>query len=871
LIDGGSRALLAAALGSLMAVTPMRAAAQGALMEPGVSLELARHRAATLRDVRYDLAFRVPGDPDAPVEGVLELRFRRLDDGPVILDFADPARVRAVSIDGASVRYETAPEHLILPASVLATGENAVRIEFVAGEGPLNRHDDFLYTLFVPARAREAFPAFDQPNLKARYRLRLTVPGEWVAVANGAVVERWEDGGDVVYLFEETAPLPTYLFSFAAGRFQVEEAERDGRMMRLFHRETDAESVARNRAAIFDLHATALAWLEEYTGIPYPFGPFDFVAIPSFQYNGMEHPGAILYRASSLFLDESATRNQELGRASLIAHETAHMWFGDLVTMPWFDDVWMKEVFANFMAARIVHPSFPDLDHELRFLLAHYPAAYAVDRTPGANPIRQELENLDDAGSLYGAIIYQKAPIVMRQLERLTGAEAFRTAVRRYLSDHAFGNASWTDLVAALDEVTPLDVRAWSRVWIDEPGRPTIRVARHTDGVTLAQEDPRGRGFRWPQSVTVRTPVPDGWLERPAVLDDVVVHVPLPSGPTFAPILPNGAGLGYGLFLLDDLSRDALLHGLPSLTDPLARAVAWIGLHDIMLEGGINPRAMLDLAAAIIAVEDDELVAQEVLGDVPSLFWRWLDAPQRAADALRMEELLWNRMEEVDGAGRKAAHFNAWRAVATSPGALDRMERVWDGELIVSGLPLAEQDFITLALNLALRHLPHSRDILDGQAERIENPDRLARFQFIRSAVDPDPAVRARFFAGLAHVENRGREEWVVTALQYLNHPLRGEEPLRYLRPALDLLREIRDTGDIFFPTRWLDATLGGHSDPPAAAIVREFIAEQDDYPPRLMGKLLQAADPLFRAVSLRLDPPPHPPPPPPSPLPPPR
>ena len=127
----------------------------------------------------------------------------------------------------------------------------------------------------------------------------------------------------------------------------------------MLHRETDAAKVARNRDAIFDLHAAALAWLENYTGIPYPFGKFDFVLIPSFQFSGMEHPGAILYNAGSMLLDESATENQMLNRASTISHETAHMWFGDLVTMRWFDDVWMKEVFANFMAGKIVNPSFP--------------------------------------------------------------------------------------------------------------------------------------------------------------------------------------------------------------------------------------------------------------------------------------------------------------------------------------------------------------------------------------------------------------------------------------------------------------------------------------------------------------------------------
>src|SRR4029078_6802255 len=195
----------------------------------------------------------------------------------------------------------------------------------------------------------------------------------------------------------------------------------------------------------------ALAWLEDYTAIPYPFDTFDFVLIPSFQFSGMEHAGAILYNAASLMLDQSATQNQLLGRASVIAHETAHMWFGDLVTMRWFDDVWMKEVFANFMAAKIVNPSFPEINHELRFLYSNYPAAYDVDRPRGRKAIRPHLANLAGAGSLYGAIIYQKAPIVMRQLEGILGEEPFRDGLREYLRAHAFANATWSDLIGLLD------------------------------------------------------------------------------------------------------------------------------------------------------------------------------------------------------------------------------------------------------------------------------------------------------------------------------------------------------------------------------------------------------------------------------------
>ncbi len=400
----------------------------------GVPETLARERAATISSLRYELRFSIPERRTEAVRGSVAIRFVLREPQAVVLDFARPKdRVSSIKAGGKPVRALFTEDHLTIPAAATAAGNNTIRIEFLAGDDSLNRSDDFLYTLFVPARAHLAWPCFDQPDLKARYRLTLDVPNDWETVSNGAPEQFDAAGYRKSVQFAETQPIPTYLFAFAAGKFQVETAERNGRTFRMFHRETDARKVARSRDAIFDLHARALAWLEEYTGIKYPWGKFDFVLIPSFQFGGMEHPGAIFYNASSLLLDESATQNQLLNRASTISHETSHMWFGDLVTMRWFNDVWMKEVFANFMAAKIVNPSYPEINHDLLFLLSHYPSAYRVDRTAGANPIRQNLTDLDEAGTLYGPIIYDKAPVVVRQLEMILGEQGFRDGMREYL------------------------------------------------------------------------------------------------------------------------------------------------------------------------------------------------------------------------------------------------------------------------------------------------------------------------------------------------------------------------------------------------------------------------------------------------------
>ena len=823
----------------------------------GISEALARERAGAIDALRYELAFTIPAELGEPVLGRVVLRFTLRAPHRVVLDFAQPRdHVRSVRAGDGDVAYAFGDSHLVIPAQATRAGENAVTIEFVAGDEPLNRDREFLYTLFVPARAHRAFPCFDQPDLKARYTLSLDVPAGWEAVGNGAALATESDARRTRVRFAETQPIPTYLFAFVAGRFAVERAERNGRELRLLHRETDAAKVARNRDAIFDLHAAALAWLEDYTAIPYPFGKFDMVAIPSFQFGGMEHPGAMLYNAAALLLDESATQNQLLDRASAIAHETSHMWFGDLVTMRWFDDVWMKEVFANFMAAKIVNPSFPQVDHTLRFLLAHYPSAYQIDRTAGANPIRQPLANLEDAGQLYGPIIYQKAPIVMRQLEMIVGERGFRDGVRQYLKAHAFGNATWLDLVRVLDARTPENVTAWSRAWVEERGRPEIATVLRVDRgrvsrLTLSMTDPLRRDLVWPQRLRVALGYPDRIRDVPVSVTGRATRVRAAEGlppPLF--VLPNGAGLGYGLFLLDDASRDYLLGHLEHIADPLTRGSAWVTLWDNLLESRVSAPAFLDLVLRALPAETDEQNVQRILGYTSRLFWRHLAPDERTRRAPALEAMLRAGLDRASTSSVKSAWFSAFREVALTQESLQWIEALWRRDVRIPGLTFAEPDEIAMALELAVREVPAWREILQAQHERTQNPDRKARFAFVMPALSADPAEREQAFARLRQVENRRREPWVGESLAYLNHPLRAAHAVRFIRPGLELLRDIQRTGDIFFPTRWTEAVLGGHRSPEAAAVVRDFLGRELQYPQRLRWTILSAADELFRLAA---------------------
>jgi aminopeptidase N len=831
--------------------------ALAAAVAPGAGIPetLARERAAAIRSLRYELELRIPETRTQPLRGRETVRFRLASPQRIVFDFAQPKdRVLSVTRDGQAVEAAFTDNHLVIPAGHTSAGENAFTFEFIAGDDSLNRNDEFLYTLFVPARAHLAFPCFDQPDLKARYTLRLDVPAGWQAVANGAAgasdprPSTSLKGGRYRVAFAETQPLPTYLFSFAAGKFQIETETRNGRELRMFHRETDRAKVTRNRDAIFDLHVSALAWLEDYTGIPYPFGKFDFVLIPSFQFGGMEHAGAIVYNAPVLLLDESATQNQYLGRASLIAHETAHMWFGDLVTMQWFDDVWMKEVFANFMAAKIVNPTFPEVNHELRFLLSHYPAAYEVDRTAGANPIRQRLSNLNEAGQLYGAIIYQKAPIVMRQLEMLVGERMFRDGLREYLKTYAFRNASWGDLIRILDAKTAQDLAAWSRAWVEERGRPEFTVTTSARTVTLASRDPLGRGLVWPQRLQVTVGTGDHLRHHAVLASDSTTTIEIDeNAPAF--VLANGGGLGYGLFVLDPASREWLVAHLPDIPDALTRGAAWVTLWDNLLESHVDARAFLDLAVRALARETDEQNTQRVLNYLVRTYWCFLPQAVRLQRAAALEPLLRDGIARARTSSQKSAWFNAFRDVAQTRDGLAWLQRVWGREEKIPGLAFAETDEINMAMELAVREVPAAKRILDTQYDRIQNPDRKQRFAFVRPALSSDAAEREALFERFKSLENRRREPWVLEAHHYLNHPLREAHARRFIRPSLELLHEIQRTGDIFFPKRWMDATLGGHRSADAAAAVSDFLSRQEEYPERLRWTILSAVDELARAA----------------------
>lgn len=816
----------------------------------GVSANLATHRSTEISSIKYRLHFNIPATKKQKILAEETIHFiLRSNKQPLQLDFKQPAdKIQSMSVNGKQITPHWQQEHLIISSTELRKGSNKVEIKFIAGDASLNRNDDYLYALLVPDRARTVFPCFDQPDLKARFTLTLTVPAGWKALANGALTDSTLNDTQIIYQFKESDLLPTYLFSFTAGKFQ-RAAHKQGTAMELLYRDTDPGA---NNDSIFRAHTAALNFLEEWTGIPYPFQKIGFAAIPDFQYGGMEHPGAVLYRASSLYLKEP-TKDQLLGRQNLIAHETAHMWFGDLVTMKWFNDVWMKEVFANFMADKVVEERLGTEAFQLKFIQDHYPAAYGVDRTAGANPIRQQLDNLQEAGTLYGNIIYHKAPIMMRQLEARMGKENFQKGMREYLKTYVNGNATWNDLIKILAKYSKDDLYSWNRVWVNEPGRPVFDYKIKYSGnkiasLEMSQHPERGANRIWPQIVTLALVYADSVHTVQVNMNKASMEIREMKGlekPDW--ILFNADGMGYGLFPVDTSGASKIWQ----LTSPVSRVAATINLYENVLAGrAMSPSAYIRLLTEGLALEKEETNLRLLSSQLGNLYWNFTSADKRKVMAPQLEQAIWTAMQAQTNAGSKKVLFRAYQQVCMTSDALNHLHEIWQTQLSPAGLRLAEDDYISLALTIALKN-DTATTVLIQQRARLKDEDKKARLSFLMPALSSDPARRDSMLTYLVHHPNEFKESWTATALGYLHHPLRQHTAAKYLGQSLEALEEIQRKGDIFFPQDWLSAVFGSYQSQEAWKVVEEFLKQQPNYNPRLKAKIQQATDNLYRAQQL--------------------
>ena len=794
----------------------------------GVSRELAEWRKETIEQLKYNIDIDVVNNI-----GKVDIEFWVAQPQEIVIDFRVTRNIIAIKRDNKAIKYHLHNEHIIIPKSEIESYNNSISIDFKVDNQSLNRNDEFLYTLLVPDRARTLFPCFEQPDMKASYTLWLTIPEEWVAVSNTMAKSEIIDHTTATKRveFAPTEPLSTYLFSFVAGKLQCKSYDDGVHRFNAYYRETDSKRLEQLDTIFAEVKAS-LVWLENYTGIPYPFAKYDLIILPGFQYGGMEHTGATLYNDRQMFLGENPTLDELLRRTQLIAHETAHMWFGDYVTMCWFDDVWTKEVFANYFAARMAEPLYRDINHRLSRLKSYTIAALSEDRTLGATSIRQELDNLRYAGLVYGQTIYNKAPIVMDKLVEFIGEEAFQKGIREYLTTYAYGNATWPDLIAILDSYTDEDLASFSDVWVHQKGMPHINLTIENDELIVSQDDPLGRDILWTQSFNCRIIYNQEVTEEiEVVMNKKQQRYRLREGAIA--ILPNSCGRGYGLFIPDSKSRSWIMDNFASLEDDLVRQSLVITLNECYENKIITPSEWLDFITTQISIEPNELIVSTLNSYLGRVL---IEVGDRSA-----EEHIWQIITSHHNPTLCRRLTMTLAHAMTDTKTVERLYTLWEQ---MSGPQLSEQEYMTLSYELAIRLPEHQQQICATQLNRITNPDRIAQYKYISRATTASITEREALFAWLLEEpENRRPEPWAASMLSYLCHHTRQQDAIQYIYRGLDALVEIQRTGDIFFPRDWVGALLNGHHSQQARAEVMRFLDDNTDYPPLLRNKILQVVD----------------------------
>ncbi|WP_445524564.1 aminopeptidase N [Streptomyces cyslabdanicus] len=695
---------------------------------PGENLsrDEARERAALLSVDGYEVSLDVrsavgedTGDGPRTFRSVTTIRFRCNEPGAS--SFADllAPSVTAVSLNGRDLDpSEVFDGSRILLEDLAADNELVVDAQCAysrTGEG-LHRFVDpedgevYLYTQYEPADSRRVFANFEQPDLKAPYRFEVRAPEGWTVWSNGA--GEVQDG---VWRFAETKPISTYITCVVAGPYHYvtdsyERVFEDGTRLEIPLGALCRKGLARHFDAddVFLVTKQGLDFFHDYFDYPYPFGKYDQAFVPEYNLGAMENPGLVTFREEYIFRGKVTQASYE-ARANVILHEMAHMWFGDLVTMEWWDDLWLKESFADFMGSFSLVGATRFTDGWITFANRRKAWAYRADQLPSTHPVTADIRDLQDAKLNFDGITYAKGASVLKQLVAYVGQDAFLEGARRYFKRHAYGNTRLGDLLAVLEETSGRDMGAWARSWLQTAGVNSLtpQVVLGADGrieeLAVVQEasaiapadHPELRPHRVAVGLYQRSEV--GALERYARAETdvagartVVSELAGADAPDL--VLVNDDDLTYCKIRFDETSLAVLREHLGALTDPLARALCWSALWNLTRDALLPARDFVDLVLRFAGRETDIGVLQMLHAWAESALVHYAAPQWRETGGRALAE---GALAELRQAEPGSEHQLAWArffaTTASAPGDLELLKSLLDGTEEIAGLDVDQE------------------------------------------------------------------------------------------------------------------------------------------------------------------------------------
>ncbi|MGW0639593.1 aminopeptidase N [Nocardia salmonicida] len=629
----------------------------------------ARSAAVTVRDYRVDLDLSEATDQtrtgfDTTTTVVFDATVEQ-----TWLDFIGLA-VESVTVNGAEVAVEYDGARLTVG------GLTETNVVVVRGTGAYSRSGEglhrfldpvdgltYLYTQYEPADARRVFACFEQPDMKAPFTFAVTAPADWQVVSNRPYAAIQNNGLIQNVVFSPTLPISTYITAIAAGPYhRVESSWTRGELtipLGIYCRASLARYL--DADTIFEVTKQGLDFFAEHFDYPYPWGKYDQVFVPEYNLGAMENPGLVTFTEAYVFRG-AATAAQYEGRANTILHEMAHMWFGDLVTMVWWDDLWLKESFADYMGALVSSEATEWTDAWVAFANRRKAWAYLQDQLPTTHPIVADITDLEAAKLNFDGITYAKGASVLKQLVAYVGREEFFSGVRRYFRTHAFGNTTLDDLLTELSADSGRDLAGWARAWLQTTGVSTLTL----DEGAIVQTDPR------PHRLAVG--LYDFDTRGDLVIRDRVeldiVDARTPVALASAPLrLLNDGDLTYAKVRLDTASLATVESSLDRVSDPLARGLIWSALWNATRDGELGAERYLSMARDFAPTEPNMALLTAVLANASFTIGHYL--PEATRDRWRGEwlESCWATLHSsAPGSGEQLAWARATAAAATVDG-----------------------------------------------------------------------------------------------------------------------------------------------------------------------------------------------------------
>ncbi|WP_217183724.1 aminopeptidase N [Streptomyces sp. AC495_CC817] len=536
-----------------------------------------------------------------------------------------------------------------------------------SGEGLHRFHDPadgetYLYTQYEPADSRRVMACFEQPDMKAAYTFVIDAPAGWEVLSNQSPV-RVDTGVGVQRVeFAPTLPISSYITAVAAGPYSRVDGEwrRDDQRIALgvLARRSLAEHLEADE--ILEITRQGLDFFTDAFAFPYPWGKYDQIFVPEYNLGAMENPGLVTFTESYLSRG-AATDAQRAARANTILHEMAHMWFGDLVTMTWWDDLWLKESFADYMGAHASAAATRFSDAWVKFAASRKAWAYLQDQLPTTHPIVADIVDLEAAKLNFDGITYAKGAAVLKQLVAFVGDEAFFDGARRYFAANAYGNTTLDDFLVQLSEVSGRDMSGWSRAWLETSGMSTIQLSPAAEGGwEIVQTDPRPHRLRiglygWDDGRLVRT--------AQVALDIAEERTPVEL-PDAELVLVNDDDLTYAKVRLDERSLATVETSLSAVADPLARALIWSSLWNATRDGELDAARYVSIVRAHAPGESNIGLLAGILPNAIFALRHYVADERRADEQRAWTDAAWSALQEAEPGSD--AQLSWARALATA-------------------------------------------------------------------------------------------------------------------------------------------------------------------------------------------------------------